>query len=313
MVGTRDLDDLWAEFAAERRRALRRPDVDEALWANHAAPALGVLRPADMTADRYRRLVGEWTRAGAKPNTIRTRHRVVARFFAWLVERGHLTASPIPASPGVPRVERDRVPSLNEMRALWAWGAGAGTGGQVVRLILATGLRKQEAADLLWSEVEPDRLVIGAARMKGKRSHVVPLSRAARIVLAHQRARVGAWSLHVFPARRRGVETSRPTQAALSEAVRWSGVVEGVTVHDLRRGLATALGDAGVPPHVLAALLAHSPGRVAGGGVTGVYVRSQFLGERQAALDLWADLLLSTAKPDVETEPVNPMLLRVLG
>jgi hypothetical protein len=47
--------------------------------------------------------------------------------------------------------------------------------------------------------------------------------------------------------------------------------------------------------------------------VTGVYVRSQFLGERQAALDLWADLLLSTAKPDVETEPVNPMLLRVLG
>jgi hypothetical protein len=28
-------------------------------------------------------------------------------------------------------------------------------------------------------------------------------------------------------------------------------VVEGVTVHDLRRGLATALGDAGVPPPFL--------------------------------------------------------------
>ena len=60
--------------------------------------------------------------------------------------------------------------------------------GSVYRMLLLTGLRLNEAAQLSWPEVHGDTIVIPAARMKGKdgkaREHLVPLSAAAQEVIA---------------------------------------------------------------------------------------------------------------------------------
>jgi integrase len=67
-------------------------------------------------------------------------------------------------------------------------------------------------------------------------------------------------------------------------------------VHDLRRTAATMMAKAGVAPHVLAAILNHTPG--SNQGVTMIYNRFRYLEERRAALEQWGAYVvkLSEAK-----------------
>ncbi len=64
------------------------------------------------------------------------------------------------------------------------------------------------------------------------------------------------------------------------------------TLHDLRRTLATRLNDLGVAPHVVEQLLGHSLG-----GVMAIYNRSQYLPEKQQALDMWLERLSILTNP----------------
>ena len=57
-------------------------------------------------------------------------------------------------------------------------------------------------------------------------------------------------------------------------------------LHDIRRTVATRLGDIGVLPHVVEAILNHVSGHRA--GVAGVYNRSTYASEKRAAIDVWA-------------------------
>jgi integrase len=73
--------------------------------------------------------------------------------------------------------------------------------------------------------------------------------------------------------------------------------VEGIKdwrVHDIRRTVATGLAGLGTPPHVLSAILNHSPGRTQ--GITAVYNRFQYAQERREALAAWAEHVLSLTK-----------------
>ena len=274
-VDGRLLTDLWTDHARERARVLRHPEMDAAIFRLHVEPALRYLRPNDFRPADWSRLDAALIAKGLAPNTRRSVHRVTSGFFRWLVARGVLESSPVPPSPPARRVVRDRVLSIEELRAVWRGAEGH----DVVRLLLLTALRKREAQSLRWSEVEGDRLVIPAARMKGKRPHVVPLSAPAQALLD---ARRGGRSAFVFPARR---GPDRPSGADLSRFV-----PEDATIHDLRRGIGTALGDLGVAPHVIGLLLAHAPGSVVG-GVTSVYMRADYLSERREALERWCEVL----------------------
>ncbi|MGR5305372.1 tyrosine-type recombinase/integrase [Vibrio mediterranei] len=64
------------------------------------------------------------------------------------------------------------------------------------------------------------------------------------------------------------------------------GCQEGWTLHDLRRTFATYLNELSVAPHVVEQLLGHTLG-----GVMGIYNRSQYLSEKQAALSMWIEHL----------------------
>jgi hypothetical protein len=65
-------------------------------------------------------------------------------------------------------------------------------------------------------------------------------------------------------------------------------------VHDLRRTVATRLGDLGVQPHVIEAALNHFSGHRA--GVAGVYNRSNYALEVKSALRRWSEHLLALAE-----------------
>jgi hypothetical protein len=61
------------------------------------------------------------------------------------------------------------------------------------------------------------------------------------------------------------------------------------TLHDIRRTVATRMGDLGVQPHIIEATLNHISGHRA--GVAGIYQRSTYAKEKRAALDTWASHL----------------------
>jgi integrase len=68
--------------------------------------------------------------------------------------------------------------------------------------------------------------------------------------------------------------------------------LEPWTVHDLRRSVATGMGEGlGIAPHVVEAILNHISGHKA--GIAGVYNRATYEKERTAALAMWADHLLA--------------------
>ena len=84
---------------------------------------------------------------------------------------------------------RDRRLNDDEIFAFWrATGRMGYPVGSVYRMLLLTGLRLNEAAQLSWPEVQGDTIIIPASRMKGRegkaREHLVPLSPAAREVIA---------------------------------------------------------------------------------------------------------------------------------
>src|SRR5205823_5882196 len=72
-------------------------------------------------------------------------------------------------------------------------------------------------------------------------------------------------------------------------------------LHDIRRSVATGMAEIGTQPYVVEAVLNHVSGHKA--GVAGIYNRSQYAGEKRAALKAWADHISSViaSKPAPRT------------
>ena len=176
---------------------------------------------------------------------------------------------------------RERVLTEDELRAIWPHLRGSH--GDVIKWLLWTGCRLNEAAGLTWGEIQGDLWTLPASRTKNGRQHTIPLPRQA-VKLLEGIGR-GEPDALVFPSRRGGTlsnwdrETKRLN--ALSGTSAWHR-------HDLRRTVATMLGDLGCAPHVVSVVLGHA--HVAE-GATAVYARSRYRSEHREALQALADRL----------------------
>ena len=65
--------------------------------------------------------------------------------------------------------------------------------------------------------------------------------------------------------------------------------VTGYRLHDVRRSVATGLGELGVLPHIIEAILNHYSGHRS--GVAGIYQRAKSSAEMRDALQRWGDHL----------------------
>lgn len=167
-------------------------------------------------------------------------------------------------------------------------------------LILATGARVGELLHAQWKHVDEDAgvWVIPAENAKNDREHLIHLSAFA----LQQLKAIGALrsSSYLFPGRQPDHPVS---DKALTKAVRdriratplkkrtpHSGTLlleRGEwSPHDLRRTMASRMGDLGVQPHVIERCLNHIQQ-----GIVGVYQRQEYLAERKTAYELWGDRL----------------------
>jgi hypothetical protein len=111
--------------------------------------------------------------------------------------------------------------------------------------------------------------------------------------------RTGPWLL---PA---GSNEGHVTPSGILQAVQRI-LGSGVTVHDLRRSVATGLQRLGVRLEVTESLLNHISGTRA--GIVGVYQRHDWGAEKRAALDAWARNILALAAGEPARDNVTALV-----
>jgi len=175
-------------------------------------------------------------------------------------------------------------------------------------LILATGARVGEVIKASWSDIDLTQKTwhIPAAHSKNGREHTIHLSDFALLQisgLAEYRS-----SVYLLSGAKPEVPLSEKT---ISKAVRdriRAVPLKGRTQrsgalmltggewspHDLRRTMASRMGDLGVAPHVIERCLNHIQQ-----GIVAVYQRQEYLTERQAAFDLWGQRLTALLQAKV--------------
>jgi hypothetical protein len=95
---------------------------------------------------------------------------------------------------------------------------------------------------------------------------------------------------HLFGAQSvRGFTEWGPNKEALDR--RLNGAVKAWQLRDIRRTVATRMGDIKIHPHVIEAVLNHHSGYRA--GVAGIYNRSRYRDEVKAALVRWSKHVLA--------------------
>jgi len=216
-------------------------------------------------------------------------HAVVGKFFKWLCQRDVIAASPcIGVDRPTKEMPCERMLSDDELRRLWAaCGQLDPLATACIRLLILTGQRRAEIAGLRWSEIGDDALELPVERMKGRRSHVVPLSsqayaiidgvpRSCDRVFGHLLSRIDA--------------VKRRLDRHMADTPRW-------TLHDVRRSVASGMARIGIALPVIEKILAHRKGTFA--GIVGVYQKYSFAPEMATALQRWGDHVeqLVTGKP----------------
>jgi integrase len=175
-------------------------------------------------------------------------------------------------------------------------------------LLLLTGARASEVCAAAPQEFDVGAAVwvIPSARVKNGLAHRVPLSDAALEVVQEAlavRACDRPWLLPSI--RGAGHVTLWGTLDALQRIL---GSTD-VTVHDIRRTVATGLQKLGIQLEVTEAVLNHVSG--SRGGIVGVYQRHDWAVEKRAALDRWARHVLALAAGEAAIGNVIPLPLRV--
>jgi integrase len=217
-------------------------------------------------------------------------NRVLAwtrRLFGWALERDIIGASPVAGIRAPTReVARDRVLEPAELAAVSRASEGLGWPfGPIVQLLVVTAARKGEVVHMRWQDLDLENRVwiVPKELNKAGRRHEVPLSDLAMEIIEGL-PRVGDGL--VFPARKVGSANPVSGFSKIKARLDQLSGVENWRVHDLRRTAASGMARLGHPPHVVAAVLNHSPGSTQ--GITAVYNRHKYSDEKRAALDAWS-------------------------
>ncbi len=214
----------------------------------------------------------------------------LSAFFAWAIREGIADENPVIGTSKRDEKSRHRVLSDRELREVWLAAADEIGFGAIVRLLILTGQRRNEIANLPWSEVDLDAALITLPpdRTKNGRLHQVPLSAAAAAIIARQPRRLGRDLIFGFG--KGGYSgwgaAKRLLDAVIAKAADGNAIAPWC-LHDLRRTAATHMAELGVAPHVIEAVLNHTSGHKA--GVAGIYNRASYAAEKAAALALWAE------------------------
>jgi integrase len=201
--------------------------------------------------------------------------------YQWAIRRGSIVTNPFVNLPVAATVKRDRVLTNAELRSIWQATDKPGSFNSIVRMLMLTAQRRDEVANMAWSELSDDlsTWTIPANRAKNGQTNIVPMAPQVQAML-RATPRYAENPL-VFPGERGAFSGWSKSKAALDKV---SGVKEW-RLHDIRRTAATGLQRLGIRLETTEAVLNHIGGSRA--GIVGIYQKYDYADEKRAALCAW--------------------------
>ena len=251
----------------------------------HLKPYLGL--PADQFSKADLRDVRD---ALIDAGTITAVNRLLASLgpvLRWAAEEDLISVNFVPAIRRTKEAKRERKLSKPEIRAIWKACDKLGPHdvainyGRLVRFLLITAQRRDEAASLKFGDI-----LDGTWRQvenKASRPHSIPLPRLARTLVGQGEARD-----YVFGGRLGKIGGFSKLKGLLDEA---SGVTDW-RLHDLRRTAASNMQELGIRNEVVQAILNHAVP-----GVGGIYLRSRTRKGESRRAGMWATALTRIVGP----------------
>ncbi|SHG68623.1 tyrosine-type recombinase/integrase [Marivita hallyeonensis] len=230
----------------------------------------------------------------------------------WCVERGMIDANPIAGmKPPSKEKSRERVMTDDELGAMWtACDAEGYPFGDCMKLLILSGQRRAEVAEMRWSEIDLEKRLwtLPSQRAKNGRQHTVPITDAMLDVLRRVPRFLG--SDYVFTTTGKSPvsgfgRVKKRLDKALPEGT------EPWIIHDLRRTMSTNMAMMGVPQPVTEALLNHKTGVVS--GVAAIYNVYSYADEKREALETWNARIEEITKTKNDPQSVGCGDARSLG
>jgi integrase len=272
---------------AEKRTRPRTYAETRRIFEVYVLPRFGGHRITDVDPLDILAFIQEM--AKKTPTMANRTHSALSRFWRWVVNQADLNRLGIQHNPfrdfdkPAGEVSRDRTLTDDELaRTLKAAREIGGPYGAVTEMLLRTGLRRSEVADLRWDQVDLEKLEITfmGSDTKGGQAMTVPITPRVAELLEQQPKD----NEHVFPSPRTGGPL---TGFSKFNKKLWAlADVDNAVLHDLRRTLRTNLSRLNVEPHIAERVLGHTIG-----GVAGVYDRHDHVEQKRTALQQYEVLL----------------------
>jgi integrase len=272
------LEAVCKEFLIREGKKLRTADWIKKALERLVYPVLGARPIHDIRRSEIVSLLDQVEDDRGPVMATRTLE-IIRRVMAWHSSRTDDFNSPIVR--GMARTKtseraRKRILSDDELRKVWTTADRFGVFGDLIRFILLTATRRNEAAHMRRGELIGADWIIPGARYKTKLDHLIPLSATAQALLPA----AGNW---IFT-----TTGNRPIGGFSNfkrEFDKLSGVT-GYTLHDLRRTSRSLMSRAGVSSDIAERCLGHVMG-----GVRGTYDRYEYRDEKKSAFDALASLI----------------------
>ncbi len=153
-------------------------------------PALAHLHERNATSIEKREIIAviDGLVDAGKPHAGVNLLKTLKAMFNWAIDRDLMTVNPCDrVRPPVKTTQRSRVLSDSEIVSVWrACDWVPAPFGAMVRMLLYTGARRNEIAQMRWSELDGNVWTLPAARSKSKRANSLPLPPVAMAILQAQ-------------------------------------------------------------------------------------------------------------------------------
>jgi integrase len=247
------------KYLALEGKKLRTVDQRVSLLRRLVYPAIGDRPIGEVKRSEIVTLLDK-IEAGSGPRMADVTLATLRRIFHWHETRTDEWRSPIIRGMGsrqnVKEHRRTRVLDDGEIRKLWSATSDNSTFSALVRFLLLSAARRNEAAGMKWNEVDSNGIwTLPASRSKTKTEITRPLSKAAQSILAAL-PHVGDYpftSNAITP-----IASFSGPKAALDARSR----VVGWRLHDLRRTARSLLSRAGAHSDIAEKCLGHSRGDI---------------------------------------------------
>lgn len=308
------------EFITQHVTKLRSKSRTEAEIRRYLIVRWGDRPISTISADDVGELIRQIVHDG-KPHMARLLLAHTKRLFRWAAApgRSRLKTNPCLALSAkkdfdIAVTPRQLALSHDHLRLIWKTAKTLGEPfGPFFRMLLLTGQRRSEVAEMTWGELDLDNervWNIPATRMKAKRPHEIPLTPEMVVLLKDLREHRGSGDF-VFSTSlgERPISGFSKVKGRLDKSIAEmrgdaeKGPLPAWTIHDIRRAVRTGLGAIPSIPHDIRELvIAHVPS-----ALVQTYDLHAYRDEKREALRLWGERLARIVAPTPRGSSDEPL------